>query len=124
LDYNALISSLYDSFGVPYKEKVIIPMTDEDKARHMATTQQAAMQGKLGVVQAQGEVKKSVDNNQAENRMLIETGKHTLNTHGADHQASIDAAQTKAEAATPQAQGMDRAAKGSFASMDKAIFPK
>src|ERR1035437_399229 len=124
LDYNALISSLYDSFGVPYKEKVIIPMTDEDKARHMATTQQAAMQGKLGVVQAQGEVKKSVDNNQAENRMLIETGKHTLNTHGADHQASIDAAQTKAEAATPQAQGMDRAAKGSFASMDKSIFPK
>jgi hypothetical protein len=124
LDYNALISSMYDSFGVPYKEKVIVPMNDEDKARMMANTQQAAMQGKMGIVRTQGEVKKDVDNNQSENRMLIETGKHTLKAQSIDHNASVDAAQAKAEAATPEAQGLDRAAKGAFANMDKAEFPK
>ena len=122
LDYNAMFEALYDSFGVPYKEKIIVPMDDGDKARMMANTQAAAMQGKIGVVKAQGEVKKDVDNNQSENRMLIETGKHALKTNGADHQASLDAAQAKAEAATPEAQGLDRAAKGAFANMDKAAF--
>lgn len=122
LDYNAMFEALYDSFGVPYKEKIIVPMDDSDKARMAAKTQAAAQQGKLAAIQAAGEVKKDVDNNQAENRMLIETGKHTLKTHGADHQADIDAAQTKAEAATPQAQGLDRAAKGAFATMDKVAF--
>ena len=124
LDYNALLSSMYDSFGVPYKEKVIVPMNDEDKARMMANTQAAAMQGKIGVVKTQGEVKKDVDNNQSENRMLLETGKHTLKAQGIDHNASVDAAAAKAEAATPEAQGMDRAAKGAFANMDKTVFPK
>ena len=122
LDYNAMFEALYDSFGVPYKEKVIVPMNDEDKARMMANTQAAAMQGKLGIVKAQGEVKKDVDNNAAENRMLVETGKHTLRAQGVDHQASVDAAQAKAEAATPEAQGLDRAAKGAFATMDKSAF--
>lgn len=128
LDYNALISAMYDSFGVPYKEKVIVPMTEEDKARRQANTQQAAMQGKLGIVKAQGEVKKDVDNNQSENRMLIETGKHTLKQQGGetDHQNTLaetaHAAAVKAYAATPEAQGLDRAAKGAFANMDKSSF--
>ena len=99
-----------------------MPMSDADKARMAAQTQQAAMQGKLGLIQAQGEVKKGVDNNQSENRMLIETGKHTLKTHGTDHQAEIDAAQTKAEQATPAAEGLARAAKGAFANADKEAF--
>jgi len=122
IDFNAMWSALYDSYGLPYKEKIFVPMDDDDKARLQANTQQAAMQGKLGIVKAQGEVKKDVDNNQSENRMLLETGKHTLKTQGVDHQASVDAAQAKAEAATPEAQGLDRAAKGAFATMDKAAF--
>lgn len=124
LDANAMLEALYDSFGVPYKEKIIVPMTDEDKQRAAANTQAAMMQGKIGIVKTQGEVKKDVDNNQAENRMLIETGKHTLKTHGVEHQATVDAAAVKAEAATPEAQGLDRAAKSSFASMAKSAFPK
>lgn len=122
IDYNGMFESIFDSFGVPYKEKIIVPMNDDDKARVAAESQQAAMQGKLGIVKAQGEVKKDVDNNQSENRMLIETGKHTLKTHGADHQADIDAAQAKAEAQTPMAQGLDRAAKSGFAALDKSAF--
>ena len=123
LDYNAMFEALYDSFGVPYKEKIIVPMNDEDKQRMMANTQQAAMQGKLGIVKAQGEVKKDVDNNQSENRMLIETGKHTLKQQGteADHQNDLEL-QEKQQASTPQAQGLDRAAKGAFANMDKIAF--
>ena len=129
IDYNALISSLYDSFGVPYREQVLVPMNDEDKARMAAESQQAAQQGKLATIQAQGEVKKGIDNNAAENRMLVETGKHALKADGSatDHQNNIElqekAVQAKAQAATPQAQGFDRAAKGAFASADKTIFP-
>jgi len=122
LDYNAMFEALYDSFGVPYKEKIIVPMSDDDKARLAAMKNQQQPQDKLSLIKAQGETKKDIDNNAAENRMLVETGKHTLKTHGADHQASIDAAQAKAEAATPEAQGLDRAAKGAFANMDKAAF--
>jgi len=122
LDYNAMFEALYDSFGVPYKEKVIVPMDDEDKARMAAKTQAAAQQGKIAAIHVQADEKRKIDDNQSENRMLIETGKHTLNTHGADHQATIDAAQAKAEAATPEAEGLSRAAKGAFATMDKAAF--
>lgn len=124
LDYNAMFEALYDSFGVPYKEKIIVPMDDSDKQRMMANTQQAAMQGKLGIVKAQGEVKKDVDNNAAENRMLVETGKHTLKEQGkgTDQNNDLELAREKAQAATPQAAGMDRAAKGAFATMDKAVF--
>jgi len=122
LDYNAMFTSLYDSFGVPYKEQVIVPMNDEDKQRMMANTQQAAMQGKAGLIHTTADEKRKTDNNQSENRMLLETGKHTLNTHGADHQADIDSAQAKAEAATPEAQGLERAARGAFTTMDKTAF--
>lgn len=123
IDFNGLFEALFDSFGVPYKEKIIVPQTDEDKARYMANTQQGAMNSKLGIVQAQGAVKKDVDNNQAENRMLIETGKHTLKQQGAasDHQNDLEL-QEKAQAATPEAQGLDRAAKSAFSSMDSAAF--
>lgn len=124
LDANAMFTALYDSYGVPYKENIIVPMNDEDKARMAAESQQAAQQGKLGQIQAQGKVKKDVDNNQSENRMLLETGKHTLKAQGLDHKAQLDAAQAKAEAQTPEAQGLERAAKSSFTAMDSAAFPK
>lgn len=123
LDANATLSAFFDSFGVPYKEKIVVPMTDEDKQRMAAQSQQAALEGKLGMIKAQGDVKKDVDNNQSENRMLIETGKHTLKQQGGetDHQNDL-ALLEKQQAASPAAQGFDRAAKSSFATGDKAIF--
>lgn len=123
IDGNTLISFVFDSLGLPYKDKIIVPMTDEDKARVAANTQAAAAQGKLGIVKAQGEVKKDVDNNAAENRMLVETGKHTLKQQGAaaEHQNDL-ALLEKQQAQSPAAQGFDRAAKGAFANEDKAIF--
>jgi hypothetical protein len=123
IDYNGMFSALFDSFGVPYKEKIIVPMDDDDKKRMMANTQAAAIQGKIGQIQAQGEVKKGVDNNQAENRMLIETGKHTLKAQGTaeEHQNAVEL-QDKKLAATPEQQGLDRAAKSSFAKADSAVF--
>jgi len=120
IDYNAMFESLFDTFGSPYKEKIIVPMNDSDKQRMMANSQAAAAQGKLGLVKAQGEVKKDIDNNQAENRMLIETGKHSLKQQGteAEHQNELEL-QQKQQAQTPQAQGLDRAEKSAFANMDK-----
>jgi len=122
-DFNAMFSALFDAFGAPYKEKIVVPMNDEDKAYRQAQTQQAAAQGKLAMIQAQGEVKKGVDNNQSENRMLIETGKHTLNEHGKTTEQANDLELQKQQAGTPEVQGFDRAAKGAFANMDKIAFP-
>lgn len=123
IDYNGMFSALFDTYGVPYKEKIVVPMDSEDKARMAANTQAAAMQGKAAIEQIKGEVKKGVDDNQAENRMLIETGKHTLKEQGkTTDQANDLELQEKQQAATPQAQGLDRAAKSAFASMDKSSF--
>jgi hypothetical protein len=123
VDFNAMFTAMFDTYGVPFKENVIVDQTDEDKARVAANTQAAAAQGKLGIVKAQGEVKKDVDNNAAENRMLVETGKHTLRQQGeaAGHQNDLEL-QQKQFAQTPQAQGLDRAAKGAFAAADKNNF--
>ena len=131
VDYNAFMSSLFDSYGLPYREQILVPMNDEDKARMMANTQQGAMQSKAGIVQLQGEVKKGVDNNAAENRMLVETGKHTLKEHGKTTDQTNDLelqkqqqqAQAQAQfASTPEAQGLERAAKGAFATEDASAF--
>jgi hypothetical protein len=56
--------------------------------------------------------------------MLVETGKHALKEQGkgTDQNNDLELAREKAQAATPQAQGLDRAAKGAFANMDKAAF--
>lgn len=123
LDYNGMLSALFDSFGVPYKEEIIVPMTDEDKQRNEAMQQMNEQQSKLSLIQAQGEVKKDVDNNAAENRMLVETGKHTLKQQGAetDHQHDVDLL-NKQQAASPVAQGFDRAAKSAFAKLDSPAF--
>ena len=130
IDYNGMFSSLFETFNSPYKEKIIVPMNDEDKERMRQQSIAAQQQGKLAQLQAAGEVKKGVDNNQAENRMLIETGKHSLKEHGKTSDQANDLelqqkqheADAKAEAATPQAQGLDRAAKGAFAKMDATAF--
>ena len=125
IDYNGMFEGLYDSYGLPYKEVMIKPMDDDDKARLAANTKAAQSQGKLAAIQAQGEVKKDVDNNQAENRMLIETGKHTLKEQGktTDQANDLELQQKEKEfASTPEAQGLDRAAKGAFAANDKAAF--
>lgn len=126
LDANAMFTALFDTYGVPYKEQIIVPMTDEDKAREAAAQQQQSQNDKLALMRAQGDVKKDVDNNQAENRMLIETGKHALRTQGIDHQAGADmavqAAASKAEQQTPEAEGIQRAARSAFAEMAKPAF--
>jgi len=58
LDYNGMFSALFDTFGVPYKEKIVVPMTDEDKARYMANTRAAQNEGKIGAISAQKDAKK------------------------------------------------------------------
>jgi len=122
IDFNGMFEALFDTFGVPYKEKIIVPMTDEDKQRRFEQTKAAQAQGKLAMIQAQGEVKKGVDNNQAENRMLLKTGEHTLNEHGKQTDAANDLAQNKAAQSTPEAQGLDRAARSAFTKMDSSAF--
>lgn len=122
IDFNGMFEALFDTFGVPYKEKIIVPMTDEDKQRRFEQTKAAQTQGKLAMIQAQGEVKKGVDNNQAENRMLLKTGEHTLNEHGKQTDAANDTAQNKAAQQTPEAQGLDRAARSAFTKMDSSAF--
>jgi hypothetical protein len=114
IDYNGMFEALFDTYGVPYKEKIVVPMNDDDKAYRAAQTKAAMAQGKIAAIQAQGEVKKDVDNNQSENRMLIETGKHTLKEQGktTDQANDLELQQKQKEfEQTPEAQGLDRAAR-------------
>ena len=122
IDTNAMFSALFDAYGAPYKEKIVVPMTDADKLRAKQMHAQQQPQDKAALIHVQADEKRKTDDNQSENRVLIETAKHTLKTHGADHQADIDAQQAKAEQSTPEAQGLDRAARGSFTAMDKSAF--
>lgn len=86
IDFNALVQALFDSTGYPYREQIIIPMTDEEKQAY----QQA--QGKpdktMEKIAAQTQGKMAVDNNQAENRVLMKTGESVLKAHASnqDHQ--------------------------------------
>jgi hypothetical protein len=79
IDFKSFFSAFLDASGYPYRENIIVPMTDDDQKRWQAQQQQPAHD--IAKIQAAGQVKKDVDNNQAENRMLIETGKHVLKTH-------------------------------------------
>lgn len=75
IDYVAFVQAVMQNMGWPYQTQVIVDMTDDDKKRMEAqqNSPSAQLQSKLAIVQAQGEVKKGVDNNQAENRALLKT---------------------------------------------------
>lgn len=79
-DYTTIIKSILTSFGSPYVEQWIKPMTAEDKQR-LAQQQNSIpqkLQADLTKVQAQTESKKQIDNNQAENRALLKTQEHMM----------------------------------------------
>jgi hypothetical protein len=78
--YKAII----DSSGLPYRENILQPMTDEDKQRYAASQQQPDNTAKKIQMQTDGKMK--IDNNQAENRMLLEAGKHGFGTAMNDQQ--------------------------------------
>jgi hypothetical protein len=76
--YKALI----DSTGLPYRENVIQPMNDEDKQRYAASQQTPPPAEKM--LSLQTESKKEIDNNQAENRLLLKSGEATLKSNAQD----------------------------------------
>jgi hypothetical protein len=79
VDFKAFFTALLDSAGYPYRENIVVPMDDDDKKRWEMTQQQPAHD--IEKIKTAGEVKKEVDNNQAENRMLMKTGEQVLKTH-------------------------------------------
>lgn len=125
IDYNAMFTAMFDSFSVPYKEKIIVPMTDEDQQRMMMQTQAAALAGKAGLIHTQAEEKRKTDDNQAENRMLLQTGKHVLDSKSQSdaQQHDVNMAQLQQQFdKTPEAQGLDRAARMGFEHADTEAF--
>src|ERR1700704_1777089 len=78
IDYKSMFQSIMESFGFPYIDQWVVPMTDEDKQRlkEQQNGPSQQLQSKLTVVDAQGEKKKQVDDNQAENRALLHTQEH------------------------------------------------
>jgi hypothetical protein len=82
INYKALIGALFSSTGFPYQYEIIEPMTDDDKQRLQA--QQANGPAKaaldLAKIQAQTEGKIAVNENQSENRALLEVQKKMLET--------------------------------------------
>lgn len=84
LNLGEFYKALVDSTGLPYRENIIQPMTDEDKQRYAASQNQPPPAEKL--ISLQTESKKEIDNNQAENRMLLKTGEATLKANQLDQQ--------------------------------------
>lgn len=78
IDYKALIGALFTSTGFPYQEQIMVPMTDEDKQR--LAQQQGANKSalELAKIQASTQGKLQAQDNQAENRALLEVQKHGL----------------------------------------------
>lgn len=125
IDYNAMFTAMFDSFSVPYKEKIIVPMNDEDKKRMMMQTQAAAMQGKASLIHVQAQEKRQTDDNQAENRMLLQSGKHVLDSkqQSDSQQHDVQMAQLEQQfEKSPEAQGLERAARMGFEHTDEEAF--
>jgi hypothetical protein len=79
IDFKAFLTAFLDASGYPYRENLIVPMDKDDQARWQAQQQQPGQE--IQKIQAAGDVKKGVDNNQAENRMLLQVGKHVTDMH-------------------------------------------
>lgn len=83
LDYKAIIRGVMESYGSPYTEQWVVPMTDEDKQRLAQQQNQIPqkLQADLAKVQAQTEGKIKIDDSQAENRALLKTQEHVFQLH-------------------------------------------
>lgn len=79
IDYVSFVKAVFESTGYPYQAQIIVPMDDADKQRVAAAQQQPGQAEQLELVK--GQVKQQVDDNQAENRILIKTGETALK-HG------------------------------------------
>jgi hypothetical protein len=75
IDYKALVGALFNSTGFPYQQEIIVPMTDEDKARAAQAQGMNAGAMKMATIAAQGKQKIAAQDNQAENRALLEVQK-------------------------------------------------
>lgn len=106
IDFKAFLTAFLDASGYPYRENLIVAMDDDDKKRWQMQQQQPAHD--IDKINAAAEAKKGVDNNQAENRAILETGKHVLKVHElsvqedaairAERQAQIHADQAETSA--------------------------
>lgn len=78
IDYKALFGSLFKSNGFPYQYEIIVPMTDDDKKR--SAEQQGATKGAMDLakISAGTQGKIAAQNNQAENRALLDVEKKVL----------------------------------------------
>lgn len=73
VDVKAFISAFFQATGFPYEAQIIVSMTDEDKQRLAQQNQANKIEDELTLLKAKGDVKKSTDDNQAENRALLRT---------------------------------------------------
>lgn len=100
---------LIDSTGLPYRENVIQPMSDEDKQRYAASQNQPPPAAQL--ISLQTESKKQIDNNQAENRLLLKTGETALKSQTIDQQHQH----------TVEEDALNRADRSAFQKSDEAF---
>jgi hypothetical protein len=85
IDFNSLVKALFESTGYPYREQIVIPMTDQEKQQYAASQGQPDKTMQKIAAQTQG--KMQIDNNQAENRVLLKTGESVLKSQSStqDH---------------------------------------
>jgi hypothetical protein len=107
INFAELVKTLIDSSGLPMRENVIQPMTDEDKQRLAAQQQAPPPFEQQEGIKAQAKMK--IDDNQAENRILIKTGEATLKSNQMQ----------QAHGHTVEEDALNRAERSSFETSDK-----
>jgi hypothetical protein len=78
IDYKALFGALFKSNGFPYQYEIIVPMSDEDKQRSAEQQGQTKAALDLAKITAGTQGKIQTQNNQAENRALLDVEKKVL----------------------------------------------
>jgi hypothetical protein len=93
INWEVFLRVILEGFGFPYTEQLIVDMTAEDKERlkQQQGNPGAKIMGDLLKIQAQTSGKQSIDNNQAENRALLETQKAMFEHSDREAEAAFNA---------------------------------
>lgn len=107
VDFAQFVEALIDSSGLPYRENIIKPMDDDDKARYQQS--QNAPPPLAQQEDIKSKAKMAIDNNQTENRLLLKTGEASLKSNQMN----------QAHGHTVQEDALNRAERSTFEQSDK-----
>jgi len=89
---NNFVKVLFEATGFPYREDIFEPMSPQEQQQYQQAQQGPPpdVQGDLTKIAAQGDQKVRAQENNAENKLLVESGKHMITGGEVGHPAPDD----------------------------------